>query len=874
MKTYDELLSEISDLRKRVAELEAENAILKGVDTPVPAPSIQVKESSQPQSMSGIERDRELEKRVALFRSIFRGRDDVFALRWQSKNTGKGGYSPVCENEWVQGLCGKPETKCKDCPSKKYVPLTDKYIWKHLEGKDELGRDVVGIYPILKDGTVYFLCCDFDDKSSVHGYKEDVLAYYSVCKEWGVPAYIERSRSGKGAHVWVFFQEPVPAAKARKLGGAILTEATRNNPGIDFKAYDRFLPNQDYVSGDDGLGNLIALPLQGLSRRLYGNSVFVDENFAVIEDRWKMLGQIRKMTPSELDGILSSRVGDGELGLMSSSSETHPWETPKTVSISGADFRNEVTIVKSNMLYVPVRGVSAKALDFIKRIATFKNPEYYRRQALRQSLFTTPRLICRAEVESGYVATPRGCEDALENLLTENMVPFTIEDRTNHGRKIAAKFSGKLRSEQADALNGLLQYDCGVLCATTAFGKTVVAASLIAARGVNTLVIVNTKTLQDQWKATLGDFLCGEDLSIGTIGGGRSKPSGCIDIAMMQSLYGREDGKESDDVKPIVRDYGMVIVDECHHIPAFKFESVLKFANARYVYGLTATPVRRDGHQPILFMQLGPIRYRSDSKAKSSAPGFDRILVPRFTRSRILLEDSRTDMSTLYKVLSEDVSRNGMILSDVRKSLSEGRTPIILCNRKSHVESLSVELGGFCPNVVTLMGVSSVKEKRQAIERLKSIPEDESMAIVATGKYVGEGFDYPRLDTLFLAAPISWKGILEQYAGRLHRRYDGKKEVRIYDYVDIGIPVCGSMYARRLKGYAAIGYSIRPDTALEIPDADVVMDGKSYMITMASDIDNARDSVLISCSKVNVYRYSKLPDALKDAFSRGGIHTE
>ena len=862
-----EWLIERQQLLERIKELEAENTELRkrlGEDvTPT---------EKKPTAMQNLS----LQEKVDLFRSLFKGREDVFARRWYSKTSGKAGYQPVCQNEWTP-MCDKRTFKCADCPNRHFSPLTDNDIYRHLEGKDADGRDVIGLYVLNEDNTCHLLCTDFDDKNCEHGYKNDVLAFIDVCRSWNIPCSVERSRSGNGAHVWIFFDNPVLAVKARRLGNAILTEAMSRNGKISFKSYDRFFPNQDTMP-EGGLGNLVAMPLQGNARK-HGNSVFVDENFEPYPDQWEFLLNVGKLSEQLLEDILKKTANIQPLGELSKTSESKPWETPMPKEIGRSDFSSEVIIIRSNMLYIPLNQLSSKVLNHLKRIASFRNPEFYSKQALRLSTYQTPRIISCADIDDEYLALPRGCEDAVIALLREKDVPYRIEDKCNHGKPISVQFNGVLRDNQQEAVNVLASNSNGVLSATTAFGKTVTAIGLIAKHGVNTLVLVHTKALLDQWVKALEQFLTIDTIPeenerkrkrrkplspIGTLSSTGNKLHGIIDIALMQSCI------SDNEVKTFVKEYGMVIADECHHVSAVNFEQILKTVNARYVYGLTATPIRKDGHQPIIFMQCGPIRYSADAKAQMLSQSFERLLVPRFTPFRPIV-GSDLSYTKVAQQLAEDEYRNLFIVKDVIEVLKEGRSPIILTSRTSHVSILAELLKPHCPNVITLIGSESTKDKRQKMEHLQSIPSSEQLVIVATGKYVGEGFDYARLDMLFLVSPVAWKGIVAQYAGRLHREYEGKQDVQIYDYIDIRVPVCESMYRKRLKGYASIGYRIRNNEAFDslFPITDVIYDGQNFELPFISDLSKAKQSVVVSCPKVKIGRHSQIADRLADLMANG-----
>lgn len=825
-----------------------------------------------------------IDERIRLFQSLFKGREDVFARRWFSKITGKSGYQPVCINEWKQGICDKKKYRCVICPNRNFAPLTTQDMYRHLEGKDEYCCDVVGLYAIMQDNNCAFLCADFDDKNCKYGYKEDVLAYVGVCREWLIPYAIERSRSGNGAHVWIFFEAPLPASKARRLGNAILTEAMTRNGQMSFNSYDRFFPNQDYLP-EGGFGNLVALPLQGQARRKE-NSVFVDNDFLVYKDQWAFLYNLKKIQESTIDQLLRLHYQE-ELGKLSMSSEHKPWVTPLPQNITQEDFHAKVEIIKADKLYIPLKAVSAKVLNHLKRIAAFKNPEFYSKQALRLSTYAIPRIISCFDITNEYLAMPRGCEDATRSFLNDNAVTYTITDKTNHGNKISVSFQGEEREEQLEAINALLPYTNVILHATTAFGKTVTAAAIIARKKVNTLILVHSKALLKQWHDRLTEFLNidypkHEEKNkrgrrkvfspIGCFDSSGNTLHGIIDIALIQSCL------DEDGVKPFVQDYGMVIVDECHHVSSITFEQVLMSIKVHTIYGLTATPIRKDGHQPIIFMQCGPIRFSTDVKSQMAKQSFDRFLIPRFTSYNSILED-RLSIATLYKYISEDEIRNNLIVEDICKAVNTGRTPIILTNRTAHVSVLAEKLNATIKNVISLTGAGTTREKREAMQRLQTIPDSEQLVIVATGKYVGEGFDYPRLDTLFLALPISWKGLLTQYAGRLHREYEGKKDVRIYDYIDIHEPICDSMYRKRLKGYAAIGYktinTAQPtlfDNINDIPSSvpeNQIFNGSTFYRPYTSDLTKAKRSIVISSPKLYRTEQNPLVTLLKELAQQG-----
>ena len=785
--------------------------------------------------------------KINFFLALFKGRQDVYARRYYSTKTGKSGYTPVCRNEWAPGLCDKKKFKCPDCPSRAFAPLTAAAVKAHLIGRDPLCRDVAGLYPMLEDNTTWILVADFDEEH----WQLDVAAFCKCCQELELTPAVERSRSGNGAHIWFFFSEPVPAADARRLGTGLLTRTMSQRHELSFASYDRLFPSQDTVP-KGGFGNLIALPFQGQAQK-EGNSLFIDEHLVPYPDQWAYLSTLPKITHDQLDSCLQLLSRENEIGEFADPAEkTAPWQHKRSKrKLSHEDFPIQVSITLSNLIYIEKEGLSQAALNTIKRMAAFPNPEFRSKQAMRIPVYGIPRILNCGYEDDDYIGLPRGCLDGLLALLEQYEVPMILNDLRCVGRSIDVAFHGTLRAEQEPAAEAMVAADMGVLSATTAFGKTVIGAYLIGKRKTNTLILVHSSALLEQWKSSLEQFLdIHESLPeppkkrgrrkklhlIGQIGSGKNTRSGIIDIAIMQSLF---EGEEKT-VKPFVAEYGMVIVDECHHVAAFTFETVLKAVEAKYVYGLSATPVRKDGHHPIIFMQCGPVRYLVDAKSQAEKQEFRHVVIPRFTRMRLPDADSIQDM---YAGMVENENRNDLLISDTLTLVQEGRTPILLTERKEHAAKLAGYLADKVKNVFLLIGSDRQKEKREKLAALQNVPSDEDLVVVATGKYIGEGFDSPRLDTLLLAMPISWKGTLAQYAGRLHRNYEGKHEVRIYDFADLHVPTLERMYHKRLKGYGELGYQVRFGAS----DAPVssVYDGRAWMEPFSQDLMNATKRVVI-----------------------------
>lgn len=789
------------------------------------------------------------DEKIALFRSLFRGREDVYAQRYQNTNTGKSGYTPVCANRWKPGICDMQKVKCAKCRYRNLAPLTNEAVFRHLSGRDALCRDVIGIYPMRPDETTCFLAIDFDDGD----WKSDIAAVRKVCTNHEISCAVERSRSGEGGHLWLFFENPVSAAKARKFGSGLLTAAMQERHEIRFDSYDRMFPNQDTMP-TGGFGNLIALPLQKQAV-LRGNSVVVDEFFMPYSDQWAFLSCLHRMPEQNADKLIEQLCSQTELGTLYSETTMETDEPWKLIpqQTEKLNLPEQLQAKLANMLYIPKKDISAKALNRIKRLACFKNPAFYKAQAMRMSTYGKARIICCYEENDHYIMLPRGCVESLKLLLAEHDCKLMVDDQRIGGRTIDVSFNGELRPDQQDAVDTLLQYDTGVLSATTAFGKTVAAIGLIAVRKTNTLILVHTQALLQQWKKALEQFLIVNEtlpeqpkkrgrkkqpFVVGQLGGSKNTLFGLVDIAIIQSLI------TDHEAKPLINDYGMMIVDECHHVSAESFERVLKAAHAKYIYGLTATPKRSDGHQPIIFMQCGAIRYSADAKDYAKKHEFAHVLVPRFTKFRLDIADEKPAITEVYKQLIESDYRNDLIVNDVKAAVQNGRTPIIISERMKHIRILAEQLENAADHVIVLSGQGTAKKKRELLDQVHSVPETESMIILATGKYAGEGFDAPRLDTLFLAMPISWSGTLAQYVGRLHRAYEGKSKVVIYDYIDIHVHMLANMYKKRLRGYANLGYA--PEQAESTGFRTIYT--TDYINDLIRDMTASKKSVIIAVS--------------------------
>ncbi len=801
-----DLEKQLQEALKECASLREENERLKKLlslhpEDPAAKPIPIVSEPSAAYtSANQVTNDSPIENQIALFRSLFRGREDAYPVRWEGRK-GNSGYSPACANEWKRPFCRKPMTKCSDCENRDLKPVTDEVIHGHL-----LGKHTVGVYPLMSDETCWFLAVDFDKKS----WQEDVAIFLRTCNEIGVSVALERSRSGKGGHVWMFFDRPISASVARKFGCAILTRSMERRHQIGLDSYDRFFPSQDTMP-KGGFGNLIALPLQrGPAEK--GNSVFVNEAFEPYPDQWIFLSAIEKIRLEKVETIVQEASRNGtilgvRISLADDGIEEDPWTLPpskkkKEKPIQGP-FPEAVRIVQGNLVYIEKTGLPPAMLNRLIRLAAFQNPDFYKSQAMRLSTFGKPRIIGCAEDFPSYIGLPRGClDDALELIKTHNIKPFLVDERFG-GIPINVTFKGELRPLQQEAAQQLFAHGYSILSAPTAFGKTVIAAWLIAKRKVNTLVLVHRRQLMDQWRERLALFLGMPLEEIGQVSGGKKKVTGSIDIGLIQSL------NRKGEIKDMVAEYGQIIVDECHHIPAFTFEQVLKQAKAKYIVGLTATPIRKDGHHPIIVMQCGPIRFRESAKKQAAARPFEHVVITRHTKFRMTPESADVKIQDIYGALVLDKDRNELIFNDLLKALEIGRSPLLLTERVEHLEQFAEQLKGVAQNVIVLKGGMGSKQRKAMADQIKAVPDSKERVILSTGRYIGEGFDDARLDTLFLAMPISWRGTLQQYVGRLHRLHDNKQVVQVYDYVDIHVPTLMRMYKKRVKGYEAIGYSMQ-----------------------------------------------------------------
>lgn len=750
-------------------------------------------------------------EKLQLFNDLFIGRRDVYARGFQSKKYNKMGYSPACANADNKTLCQRGRIRCLDCPNRVFAQFDLKAIKMHLQGQDGMGRPfIAGLYPLMPDDTCKLLAVDFDSDN----YQAESLSFLSICDRYHIPAYLERSRSGNGAHVWFFFKDFVKASAVRKMATLLLEATMAEHSSVTLASFDRLIPNQDTLP-EGGFGNLIALPLQR-QPRYQGNSVFVDRQFQPFDDQWQYLASIQKISIPNIHRVIdelaqtekdfSNQTSPLDHLTESQPFEIKPWE-PETDNDQwkriAESQTQKLTIVLANGLYFDKRELSPKLKSALCRLASFPNPVFFERQAKRFSTRNIPRFITCYEEKGNYLFIPRGLTDKITRLFNDHNILYEDLDKRSLGTCLNVCFQGTLRPKQRLVANQLLKKETGVLCASTGFGKTVIGLYALAQRGVSSLIITNRKELATQWRISAEIFLDLPRESIGTISSGKVKPTGIVDIATVQTLANQKDWQ-----KEISR-YGMIIVDECHHAAARQFEAVLKRYRAKFILGLSATPRRRDGHQPIVYMQCGPVRYRVNHKKENQSQPLMHRLCVRSTPFKSALfsnEQRKIKIQDVFKELILDQNRNTLIISDVLEAYREGRFSVVITERREHLEILRQ---GFSEikQLAVLYGSMKSKERAKEITKLKSFSKEQGGAILlATGKLIGEGFDEAKLDTLFLTMPISDRSVLIQYVGRLHRLCDQKTEARVVDYRDSQDLRLERMFLKREKFYRVIGY--------------------------------------------------------------------
>lgn len=891
-------IENISQLQKQLNDLQLENQILKNILDKAGLSyhkelsafrQNDTKEDYDPEQGKRIIHSKTITENMAnQFFGMFWGRQDVYAKRSVNKENGKAAYYPQCNNFWTN-VCHKKikdGINCKDCKKRSYKTITKYDILNHLQGNAYNASDVIGVYPLLSNGTCRFMAFDFDnhDKGAEekdfanvdNTWIEEVEAMRKICVLNGIDPLVERSRSGRGAHVWIFFDKPIAASLVRKFGFALLDKGAELVNLKSFKYYDRMLPAQDSLQDNSTLGNLIALPLQGKALQ-DGNSAFIDGNWNAYSDQWRILFSKPRLSQEFLEKKIKEWTNPIEdiVTNVEESDREKPWNRMQHFNKNDVDGKIHITL--SNGIYVDNTNLKASMQNRIRRMAAISNPIFYKNQAIGTSNYDTPRWIYLGKEHlSGYIQIPRGLQDELLKKAKQADIDYEIEDERQQGRNINVDFKGKLRPEQDKALKELMKYDNGILHAATAFGKTVVSSAIIAQKKVNTLIILESSALIEQWKDALEKFLnIDEELPtyetktgrvrkrkslIGTLQGAHDSMTGIIDIAMAGSLC------KKGEYHKLLNQYGLVLVDECHHSASETIANVLKEVKAKYVYGVTATPKRGDGLEKINYMLIGPIRYSYTAKEKAKEQGIQHLVYPRFTRTvppRGVIT-GKMHPNEAYEIIHNNDVRDAQIIDDVKNCVSVGRTPVVLSRYKDHSEKLYECLKSYADHVFLMMGNNSKKEHRKILEQMHLVNNEESMILVATGSLVGEGFDFPRLDTLFMATPVSFRGVVEQYAGRLNRDYEGKENVIIYDYVDNHIPMFDNMYVKRLKAYKQIGYELAGGLKADKQKVNAIYEGDNYRETFHKDLVEANKNIIISSPAISGQKVYELINVLKE----------
>lgn len=745
------------------------------------------------------------EEKADLFLALFRGREDIYPKRWENNKTNRSGYSPVCENEWAKPICQKPTIKCGDCSHQKFSPLNSLAVGAHLRGSA-----TIGTYAIRADDTCTFLACDFDESS----WQADLLAFCETAKSLGIDVAMERSRSGKGGHAWIFFADPVPARLARSLGTLIIAKCSERNIRLSLESYDRFFPTQDFLPRG-GFGNLIALPLQKTPRE-NGNSCFIDESFEAIADQWAYLSSVRRLYKYEVDLLLKEYLPKTNFK-RPDGFEDVAWLTDNEIldktSVTQDYDRSledkDVEITFGPMLSIPVEGLPTKVIARLKKTSSFANPEFYKLQRMRMQTYPNPRFIFSGEMRPDHLLLPRGVLDKATKILQEVGASVVIRDERIAKKKVKVDFEGTLTPVQEKAVKKVKESDLGILMAPPGAGKTVMACKLIADRKVSTLILVHRQPLLEQWKERISSFLKIPIKEIGTLSGSKKKMTGKIDVGMLQSISRMEDLSE------IAEKYSQIIIDECHHIPATSFEAILKQLPARYVLGLSATPYRKDGLEKIMFLQCGPVRHEIQPSEVSELPKEVSI----YETSLVFPEElgRQPPYHVLIHHLVQNQSRNHLIATKVAEVLEQNRFPLLVSDRKDHLELLEQLVKKMSPDVeiVVLEGTLTNKQRRGSLARIAELRlTKKKVMLMATASLIGEGFDLPALDTLIFSTPLSFEGRLIQYAGRIHRESVGKKSAQIIDFVDSYSAMFLKMYRGRVSTYRKMGYRIHEDERL------------------------------------------------------------
>lgn len=885
---------DIDSLRKLVRSLQNENSVLKAQLQKANIPYEEISHfEEQIENIENYDLDQgeriinpqyitdDMAKR---YFAMFWGRLDVFAKR--GKN---GGYFPQCNNRWNNSLCPKQRGErvfCDECENTQWTPLELWRIKEHLKGTKADGSDVIGIYPLLADGTCRLIVFDFDNHekgaeatdyaNTDNEWHAEVDALRKMCEQNGIKPLVERSRSGRGAHVWIFFKRPIAASLARNFGFLLLDKGAATVNMKSFHYYDRMYPSQDVASS---IGNLIALPLQGQALK-DGNSAFVDENWNAYPNQWEVLLQgIEKLGAEDIEAYMAKWQQElaelrGKLASSNNANRPKPWK--KKCEFIKADVVGKMHLVLSDGLYVDTLNLMPRLQNQIRSMAAFDNPEFYKNERMGYSNYYNFSAVYLGKDIDGYIKVPRGLRESILEECNKAGIVVEILDEREKGHPIRVLFNGDLRMQQELAAQRLLQHSDGVLQAATAFGKTVVSSYLISERKVSTLILLHSKDLLSQWVEELQHFLCIDeeppeyetktgrkkkrDSVIGVLHGSKNTLTGIIDVVMVQSLSGK------DNLPEILDSYGMVIMDECHHVASASSMEILQKVKAKYVYGVSATPKRGDSLEKIIYMLLGPIRHKFTALERAEEQGIGHFFIPRYTRVVDNFE-SKDNINKAYALITYSEVRNKMIIEDVIACVKEGHTPVVLTRMKEHAKMLADGLKCSADHVFILYGDNTDKENLEIRAKLKQVPKSETLVLIATGQKIGEGFDFPRLDTLMLASPVSFEGRLEQYIGRLNRDYEGKEAVYVYDYVDSHVRYFDRMYGKRLRTYRKTGFSIWAGEIITKQIINAIYDSGNYSEKFEQDLVEAEKEIIISSPDIRaekIVRFIKIVKARQE----------
>ena len=880
----------INELLQQNEQLKSENqylkSLLKNAHVPYDVSPWEGKDTGK-SSFDPKQGDRILpfevnEETVQLFYKYFWGRKDVYAKRYESK-AGRTGYYPQCVNQWSRNCTiGKARHNgCGNCEHRQWKELDIETVKSHLLGLSHRCDDVIGVYPLFPNGTCRFIVFDFDnhamgaenkDGANIdEQWKEEVDVLRKVCEENQLAPIVERSRSGRGAHVWIFFKEPVDASLARRFGNALIHKGEEQISVPSFKYYDRLLPTQNEVQGE-GLGNLIALPLQGRARK-EGNSVFVDSNWNAYPDQIAVLKQTPRLTKEELEDCIRKWFP-----YIPGTTFDKPWRGDE--KFHPEDVRGDLQITLANRIYVDIRNLQPRIINQIRRIATYQNREYYKTLRMGRKVFDMSQMIDLSEADPRYASIPRGCLEELVEKLSEGEISYSISDERCVGNSIDVHFNGELWEKQQIAANEMMKYETGILDAATAFGKTVVGSYLISQRKVSTLILVQHVELIEQWKKELEKFLeineeCPEyqtktgrikkrESPIGILHGAKDTTTGIVDIAMVGSAY------KKGDFHFRLQEYGMVILDECHHAAAETSYQVLNACKAKFVYGVSATPEREDFKTKTNYMLLGPVRHRFSVREQNQQYGLDCFVYPRFTRTVLpRSKDEKPSLNEAYTIVREDSLRTEQIVNDVKMCLGESRCPLILTRFKSHAREIYERSKDLADHVFLLYGDQNEKERKQVRAEMERVSAQESMILISINSMIGEGFNFPRFDTLFLTIPISGEGPLIQYVGRLNRKFPGKKQVVVYDYVDRNIGIFENMYTKRLREYQQMGYEVISSLKIDHQKTNVIYDMESYLERYKEDLVTAAKEIIVSSPSLRENKIDQFVNMVKNGQEHG-----